>query len=327
MSRKFMDDELVTRITRGHAHWQKNAHGEAAKRGFTAHYLERQGFCSPIYRAIRTGKIDALIARCPAEVRRDWSYRPRDYWTREQTLRALEEFYRVWNTDTEKGKPAGVRWSRAYLRRVPGGKALLRSVDVEPIRVEVFLRALGGPILTEWHRHHYQWDPERMRERIREVHRCWEGDSVHGKPAGKRFNYHYLACYSGLEIVGAVRDHYLGGIHRFIRTVPEAAADWQCRRHLSHSIVRAEICALYRQWLRDPRGRVVCMPFGKVYFRFYGKETYVQYLLRNGVRRVLSGQSFRVIRDTLGRLPPGFRSIAMRRRRASLYRKEVLHAD
>lgn len=327
MSRRFTNDEVIERITRGYAFWKQDLRGKAAGRGFTAHYLERRGRCYSIYRVINAGRLASILARCPKSVQRDWSYQPREFWTRERVIRTLLGLYAAWQTDARNGQPHGVRWSRAYILRTDGGRNLLRSADQEPIRLEVYLRQHGGPIFTDWHCHRFAWDAERMRLRVRTAHHRWERDAVFGKPAGKKFNYHYLAQHSGLWIVGIVRDHYRGGIHRFIYTVPEAAADWQRRRRWSHAEVRAAVKTFYRKWLHDPAGRAVCLPFGTSYFRRHRQESLLKYLYRNGAGRVLRGAAYARIRRSLGVRTSGFYSSDMRARRAAFRREsEAAHA-
>lgn len=319
MSRKFTDDDFVRRITRGHARWLKDPRGKRASFGFTPFYLYTAGICASIHRAVRDGSIAGIIARCPRRVRRDWAYRPRKDWTRDRILLALERFYSEWRDDEEHGREAGVCWSRAYIRRRVEGASMLRAVDYGPVRIEAILRQIGGPMYRDWRRLWNPWDPELMRERVREAHRRWQRDARYGISAGRPFNYAYLARRCGLQILTVVDEHYRGGIHAFMKTVPEAAADWQCRRwRFTNGDVQRGVMALYRRWIRDPAGRSAAMPFGTAYFMRHRQASLVQYLRRHGVRRVLRGRACAPIRAVLGKLPQDFRSLAMRRRRAAL---------
>lgn len=140
------DDERDT-LSAAHARWKSDLiHGQAARRRFNAHWLERFGYRSRVALVYQhyPGGLQAFVRTVP-RVYADWSFRKRVSTT--EIRRQVRQLYRAWYCDPQ-GRLKGRAFGWNYLRRI--GKRGLPKVMQRRGFSTIFRGRIMAPARRAW---------------------------------------------------------------------------------------------------------------------------------------------------------------------------------
>lgn len=327
------EDRYCYALIAAHSRWRREesengAAANSSRRAFCVRYLRDIGLAAPTYRFRHEKRFDAILARCPPEVQRDFQVLAVQEWTPESISTALRELFELWLAARRSGATK-LRWCPSFLGTMKRGSRLLRSLSYARVPVEVYLARIGGPIVDEWFHKRQRWTRDELRDEFRRAHRTWLAEGANGKPAGRRFNVLYLTIRAR-PLLQAIEKHVRGGVQAFVRTLPEVYRDWSCRTFRSDAEIRDELFKLHYAWLRAENGRAAGFPFGAGYLRCIGRKDLASAMKRRRPRRIFRGHENAPAARAWGKFVPGMyrrelRMLRQRMRRRLVFVPEQSH--
>lgn len=307
---------FIEKLTGVHRRWQRDTkRGKLADRHFNRTYCHRYGLRRPFNVFSANGELAALIARCPPDVQMDWRNDRAPEWISERIIARIAEIFEHWK---QHGMSKGMSWNQTYLER-NGAGGMLRSLGRDGLRAETFVRRIGGEVAAHWTVGWRYWDSDRMRTMLRAAHRTWRSDAEYGRPSGKRFCSYYLMRRRYFGLLRATASHCRGGIHGFVRTVPEVARDWFYQPRYTMSDLRRLLRTLLAAWRHDSAAQNLCVRFGPAYLIATGQRRIFHALERKGRRRVFGHRSMATVVRFWGKRVPGSHVREIRNQRATYF--------